>query len=100
MTKSLNLHGQIQSWLGCVCKGPFMSGAGAACQSDMPVGRYAGPVYSIVACANDGGGIEKPKRTSFLERSSPALPTRKPLSVCLQEHGSLLVTFKRCFSLN
>lgn len=76
MTKSLNLRGQVQSWPGCVCKGPFMSGAGAACQCGHACRQICRTrLQHIVVCANDGGGIEKPKRTSFLERSSPALPT-------------------------
>lgn len=50
-------------------------------------------------------GIEIPKRTSFLGSSSQGCPEtslkRKPLCLPLfpQEHGSLPVTFKRCFSL-
>lgn len=59
-----------------------MNGAGVDCQwdyVDMHEGRYAGPsLQHTLVCANDEdrswpyGGIKIPKRTSFLESSSPA----------------------------
>lgn len=55
-----------------------MNGAGRDCHwfdyVDMHEGRYAGPsLQYIVVCALYGG-IEIPKRTSFVESSFPALP--------------------------